>query len=168
MGQIVQILEIFNFKSFRAEILQIFELLIWKINDFINSFWLYLTFKVRRVLPKWLAQPDIVSLDLGDQQMPIEDMKELDESILQILKSTGAKYFFPVQRQVIPQLIMVKLTTCFHEFSKHEFTIFFLANIMSYLFWFFQAQTWEKMTNDQWGICFCFQLRNIGEKIVDS
>ena len=28
--------------------------------------------KVRRVLPKWLAQPDIVSLDLGDQQMPIE------------------------------------------------------------------------------------------------
>ena len=90
--------------------------------------------KVRRVLPKWLAQPDIVSLDLGDQQMPIEDMKELDESILQILKSTGAKYFFPVQRQVIPQLIMVKLTTCFHEFSKHEFTIFFLANIMSYLF----------------------------------
>ena len=81
--------------------------------------------KVRRVLPKWLAQPDIVSLDLGDQQMPIEDMKELDESILQILKSTGAKYFFPVQRQVIPQLIMVKLTTCFHEFSKHEFTNFF-------------------------------------------
>lgn len=62
--------------------------------------------KVRRVLPKWLAQPDIVSLDLGDQQMPIEDMKELDESILQILKSTGAKYFFPVQRQVIPQLIL--------------------------------------------------------------
>ena len=61
--------------------------------------------KVRRVLPKWLAQPDIVSLDLGDHQMPIEDMKELDESILQILKSTGAKYFFPVQRQVIPQLI---------------------------------------------------------------
>ena len=61
--------------------------------------------KVRRVLPKWLAQPDIVSLDLGDQQMPIEDMKELDGSILQILKSSGAKYFFPVQRQVIPQLI---------------------------------------------------------------
>ena len=38
-------LEIFNFKTFRAEILQIFELLIWKINDFINLFWLYLTFK---------------------------------------------------------------------------------------------------------------------------
>ena len=30
---------------FRAEILQIFELLIWKIDDFINSFWLCLTFR---------------------------------------------------------------------------------------------------------------------------
>ena len=38
MGQIVLYLEIFNFKTFRAEILQIFELLIWKIDDFVNSF----------------------------------------------------------------------------------------------------------------------------------
>ena len=37
-GQIVLYLEIFNFKTFTAEILQIFELLIWKIDDFINSF----------------------------------------------------------------------------------------------------------------------------------
>ena len=34
----------FNLKTFRAEILQIFELLICKIDDFINSFWLYLSF----------------------------------------------------------------------------------------------------------------------------
>ena len=45
MGQIVLFLEIFNFKPFRAEILQMFELLIWKINDFINSFQLYPTVK---------------------------------------------------------------------------------------------------------------------------
>ena len=37
-GQIVLHLKIFNFKTFRAEILQFFELLIWKIDDFINSF----------------------------------------------------------------------------------------------------------------------------------
>ena len=43
-GQIVLYLEIFNFKTFRSEILQIFELLIWEINDFINSFWNNLTF----------------------------------------------------------------------------------------------------------------------------
>ena len=38
MGSIVLYLQIFNFKTFRAEIFQIFELLIWKINDFISSF----------------------------------------------------------------------------------------------------------------------------------
>lgn len=61
--------------------------------------------KVRRVLPKWLAQPDIVSVDLGDEQMAIDDMKELDTEIVETLKSNGVKYFFPVQRQVIPQLL---------------------------------------------------------------
>ena len=39
-------LEIFNFKTFSAEILQIFELLLWKIDDFINSFWHNLTFNL--------------------------------------------------------------------------------------------------------------------------
>ena len=61
--------------------------------------------KVRRVLPKWLAQPDIVSVDLGDQQMAVEDMAELDKDIIETLKNNGVKYFFPVQRQVIPQLL---------------------------------------------------------------
>ena len=36
--QIVLYLKIFDFKNFRAEILQIFELVILKIDDFINSF----------------------------------------------------------------------------------------------------------------------------------
>ena len=47
---------------------------------------------------KRLAQPDIVSVDLGDEQMAIDDMKELDTEIVEILKSNGVKYFFPVQR----------------------------------------------------------------------
>ena len=40
-------LEIFNFKTFRAEIPQIFEGVIWKIDAFIciYLFWLYLTFR---------------------------------------------------------------------------------------------------------------------------
>ena len=61
--------------------------------------------KVRRVLPKWLAKPDIVAVDLGDQQMVVENMKELDNDIIETLKINGIKYFFPVQRQVIPQLL---------------------------------------------------------------
>ena len=43
-GEIVLYLEILNFKTFMAEILQIFQLLIWKIDDFMNSFWHNLTF----------------------------------------------------------------------------------------------------------------------------
>ena len=37
-GQIFLYLEMFNVKTFRAEILQIIELVFWKIDDFINSF----------------------------------------------------------------------------------------------------------------------------------
>ena len=33
-----QYLEIFNFRTFRTEILKIFELLVWKIDDFTDSF----------------------------------------------------------------------------------------------------------------------------------
>ena len=46
LDQVVIYLEIFNFKTFRAEILQTIELLIRKIDDFINSFGLYLTFSI--------------------------------------------------------------------------------------------------------------------------
>ena len=35
---------IYNFKTFRAEILTLFLLVTWKIDDFMNSFQLYLTF----------------------------------------------------------------------------------------------------------------------------
>ena len=37
-GQIVLYLQKFNLKTFRTEILQIFEVVIWKIDVFINSF----------------------------------------------------------------------------------------------------------------------------------
>ena len=30
--------------------------------------------KVRRVLPDWLQNPDFVSIDLTDHQMPIDDL----------------------------------------------------------------------------------------------
>ena len=42
-------------QTFMAEILQIFELLIWKIDDFINSFWLYLTFRKFNFLNKYFS-----------------------------------------------------------------------------------------------------------------
>lgn len=61
--------------------------------------------KVRRVLPKWLAAPDVVAVDLGDQQMAVSEMANLDPVLTEALKANDIKYFFPVQRQVIPHLL---------------------------------------------------------------
>ena len=61
--------------------------------------------KVRRVLPQWLANPDIVSVDFTEDQLPVEKLEGLDEVTVARLKSNGVKKFFPVQRQVIPHLL---------------------------------------------------------------
>ena len=61
--------------------------------------------KVRRVLPQWLAKPDIVSVDFTEDQLPVEKLEGLDEVTIAQLKSNGVKKFFPVQRQVIPHLL---------------------------------------------------------------
>jgi hypothetical protein len=54
-------LEISNFKTFRAVILTLFSLIIWKIDDFINSFWLYLTFKLSPSTPSIMQTSTIPS-----------------------------------------------------------------------------------------------------------
>ena len=61
--------------------------------------------KIRRVLPKWLANPDTVSVNLSDQQMLVDQMPGLHEKLVQKLKENQVTYFFPVQRQVIPHLL---------------------------------------------------------------
>ena len=62
---------------------------------------------------------------------------------------------------MLPAARKVKLTTCFHEFSKYESTNFF------YFFWFSQKPKTEK----KYSFGFLFQLRNIDwvkKKFVDS
>ena len=61
--------------------------------------------KIRRSLPSWLANPDVISVDLSDQQMPIDTLKGLDSSTLDNLRKNNISHFFPVQRQVIPYLL---------------------------------------------------------------
>ena len=65
--------------------------------------------KVRRVLPRWLANPDIVSVDLSDQQVAVTDMEGLDPVVLKNLASNGVTHFFPVQRQLIPYMLANKV-----------------------------------------------------------
>ena len=62
--------------------------------------------KVRRVLPQWLANPDIVSVDYSEDQLPVEQLEGLDELTVARLKSVGVEKLFPVQRQVIPHLLL--------------------------------------------------------------
>jgi hypothetical protein len=46
--------------------------------------------KVNRVLPTWLAKPDFVSVDLSDQQMPVQDMAGKQSNMIVILYSGNA------------------------------------------------------------------------------
>ena len=64
--------------------------------------------KVRRVLPHWLANPDVVSVDLSDQQVAVTDMDGLDDVMVSNLKSNKITHFFPVQRQLIPYMLANK------------------------------------------------------------
>jgi ATP-dependent RNA helicase DDX51/DBP6 len=64
--------------------------------------------KVRRVLPAWLANPDVVSVDYSEDQMPVEKLAGLDSKSVADLKANGIANFFPVQRQVIPRLLPPK------------------------------------------------------------
>ena len=83
--------------------------------------------RVRRVLPEWLANPDVVSTDLKEGRVSVGDLPGLDQETNQKLKSKvtqiiyiclmelrsisilfylqGITHFFPVQRQVIPYLL---------------------------------------------------------------
>lgn len=61
--------------------------------------------KIKRILPAWLANPDIVTVDFKEDQLAVEDLKGLDHELVACLKSNGITRFFPVQRQVIPKLL---------------------------------------------------------------
>ena len=80
MGEIVLYLEIFNFKTFRSEIFQIFELLIWKINDFINSLWLYQTcryfFTVYWICPPFCFQMKKCVLNHNPNPISAQNVKK--------------------------------------------------------------------------------------------
>nr|CAD7460246.1 unnamed protein product [Timema tahoe] len=61
--------------------------------------------KVKRVLPKWLANPTIISTNLQKLTTSVEDVPGIDEDIVQKLKENNITQFFPVQSHVIPYLL---------------------------------------------------------------
>lgn len=61
--------------------------------------------QVKRVLPKWLATPTVISVNLQDLKTKVSDLKQLDKSLRKELKANGIKKLFPVQATVIPWLL---------------------------------------------------------------
>ncbi|KAM7367517.1 hypothetical protein PAMP_013809 [Pampus punctatissimus] len=61
--------------------------------------------KVHRVLPQWLAQPDIIHRDIKSNLVPISDITGLSALLLKKLQHNGIQHFFPVQGEVIPAIL---------------------------------------------------------------
>ncbi|MGH0151449.1 UNVERIFIED_CONTAM: hypothetical protein FKN15_024099 [Acipenser sinensis] len=61
--------------------------------------------KVQRVLPQWLAQPNLVQRDIKKNLIPIGDVPGICPKLLTKLQSNGIQHFFPVQAELIPAVL---------------------------------------------------------------
>ncbi|XP_019947456.1 ATP-dependent RNA helicase DDX51 isoform X2 [Paralichthys olivaceus] len=61
--------------------------------------------KIHRVLPQWLAQPDVIHKDIKNNQVPISDISQLCAPLVKKLQNNGIQHFFPVQAEVIPAIL---------------------------------------------------------------
>lgn len=71
--------------------------------------------KVKRVLPKWLAEPTVITTNLKELQTKVSSIKSLDKGLRKKLKENGVKYFFPVQAEVIPWLLQSIDHSCIEQ-----------------------------------------------------
>ncbi|XP_026126338.1 ATP-dependent RNA helicase DDX51 isoform X1 [Carassius auratus] len=61
--------------------------------------------KVKRVLPQWLAQPDVIQRDIKSNLIPFSEVPGICPTLLKKLETNGIQNFFPVQAEVIPAVI---------------------------------------------------------------
>ncbi|XP_040015808.2 ATP-dependent RNA helicase DDX51 isoform X1 [Gasterosteus aculeatus] len=61
--------------------------------------------KVHRVLPQWLAQPDVIHRDIRSNLVPIADVPRLSPLLVRKLQINGIHQLFPVQAEVIPAIL---------------------------------------------------------------
>uniref|UniRef100_A0A671W4G8 ATP-dependent RNA helicase n=1 Tax=Sparus aurata TaxID=8175 RepID=A0A671W4G8_SPAAU len=61
--------------------------------------------KVHRVLPQWLAQPDMIHRDIKSNLVPFSDMPGLSSHLMKKLQNNGIQHLFPVQAEVIPAIL---------------------------------------------------------------
>lgn len=51
--------------------------------------------QVHRVLPQWLAQPDVIHRDIKSNLVPISDIPGLSAQLVNKLQNNGIQHFFP-------------------------------------------------------------------------
>ncbi|XP_037305358.2 ATP-dependent RNA helicase DDX51 [Pungitius pungitius] len=61
--------------------------------------------KVHRVLPQWLAQPDVIHRDIRSNLVPVADLPQLSALLVKKLQINGIHQLFPVQAEVIPAIL---------------------------------------------------------------
>lgn len=61
--------------------------------------------KVKRVLPQWLSQPDVIQKDIKSNLIPISEVPGICPTLLRKLQTNGIQSFFPVQAEVIPAIL---------------------------------------------------------------
>lgn len=61
--------------------------------------------KVQRMLPKWIANPVIISSNFESAILPVEQIPYLDPFIINKLQNHDINHLFPVQSAVIPSIL---------------------------------------------------------------
>ncbi|XP_043963961.1 ATP-dependent RNA helicase DDX51-like [Gambusia affinis] len=61
--------------------------------------------KVKRVLPQWLAEPDVFHRDIKCNLVPVSSVSGVSAQLLRKLEANGIQHFFPVQAEVIPAIL---------------------------------------------------------------
>lgn len=60
---------------------------------------------MHRVLPQWLAQPDVIHRDIKSNLVPVTDIPGLSSQLVKKIQNNGIQHFFPVQTEVIPAIL---------------------------------------------------------------
>uniref|UniRef100_UPI003AAF0899 ATP-dependent RNA helicase DDX51 n=1 Tax=Centroberyx gerrardi TaxID=166262 RepID=UPI003AAF0899 len=61
--------------------------------------------KVHRVLPQWLAQPDVIHRDIKSNLIPVSEVQGISARLVKKLENNGIQHLFPVQAEVIPAIL---------------------------------------------------------------
>uniref|UniRef100_A0A3B3W1X2 ATP-dependent RNA helicase n=1 Tax=Poecilia latipinna TaxID=48699 RepID=A0A3B3W1X2_9TELE len=77
-----------------------------------STFFVFL--QAKRVLPQWLAEPDVIHRDIKCNLVPVSSVSGVSAQLLRKLEANGIQHFFPVQAEVIPAIL---------EGAQHGFLI---------------------------------------------